>query len=66
MFWQLRSLCVVLDDDGLADWKALVIIGCLEAAVLVGVVSGMAIVRGHRPVSLSKAELWVIALGCAR
>ena len=64
LFWQLRSLSEALYDDGLADWKALTIIGCLEVAVLMSVVSGIAIARGHRPVLIPKAELWVVALGC--
>ena len=64
LFWQLRGLCEALYDDGLADWKALTIIGCLEVAVLLSLVSGIAMARGHRPVLLSKPELWMVGLGC--
>jgi hypothetical protein len=65
LFWELRCFFNALYDDGYADWKALTIIGCCEAALLLTLVFSMSVALGHRFLPKSKAEIYAGAFGVA-
>jgi hypothetical protein len=60
--WQLRRLFAAISNDGLAEWKALVVLGCSEMAAVMLVFFGISIAIGHKLLVNSDLPFYLAAV----
>jgi hypothetical protein len=59
VYWELSQFFKAIYDDGLAEWKAIAILGCAEVLIMMGVYGSISLVIGHR---LLHGTTWVSRL----
>jgi len=65
MFWELRTIAIAVNDDGLSDWKATGTIVIFEILVIVGLTNATAVYLGRRLIDKGSPFIYLAAFAVA-